>query len=432
MEPIVTIHSFNDAYAELAAVSITSLVHNHPSRDCHVHIFENSISEEVAAKILAIGQKYPNAKIAVHHISDDAFAEVADECYGKETWYPLLAPEILSDLDKALLLEPDTLVCRDISDLFDMQLGDSPMACHLRKSVTPDHQATGQPTYFNAGVLLFNLRYIRENDAFNMRNLTNFVKAARLRFSLSPWYAQEYYLNCILDHSSLLHYPFKFNFFPFASFLLFNSNDIDFGEICEALSNPAILHYTGTKPNDSLCRASLNTIEKWWEYHALSPFADSSATRFHEIIEYRNTLRGPLCSLANYTQYLFFDDIVEAIEKLKRFSEKGIRVVFYGAGYSGVVFARIARAMGLVPDKVCDRSKFGTTIDGINIESPDVLRLDNGNTIVVIAIMEPQILTEVKNTLLGFGIPEYHILPVFEQLALGGRRWGEILESVHL
>ena len=435
MEPIVTIHSFNEAYAELAAVSITSLVHNNPTRDCHVHIFENSLGRETIARILTIEQKYANAKITVHHIPDEAFAEVADGHYGGETWYPMLAPEMLRDCNKALVLEPDTLVCRDISELFDMDLGESPLACHLRKPTRPVHLVIGKPSCFNAGVLLLNLKCIRKNDTFNMKNLSDAVRMLRLRYSdTSLWIAQESYLNHVLDHETLLRYSFRFNCFLLLSFLLFHSSDIESHEISIVLSNPAIIHFAGHKPNSKTCMAFLNVVHKWWEYHALSPFADSQrdAARVQEIIEYRNGLRNSICSFHNYFDYLLLDDLLGAIEKLKQMAENGTQIVFYGIGQWGTGFARIARAMGLHPDKICDRGKCGTAIDGVGIEPPDILKSDNGNTIVVVAIAEPQTMTEVKNTLLGFGIPEHHILPVFEQLALGGRRWNEILASVHL
>jgi hypothetical protein len=325
------------------------------------------------------------------------------------------------------------LVCRDLSELFDMEMGASPMACYGWSCPT-DFMGGGKPIYFNIGTMLLNPRAIRENDAFRMGGLTDTVRSLMLRCvkGRHDWYcAHETYLNHIFDHGALARLQFKYNAFPFFHFLLQISLGTDFDEICEGLSNPAIIHYLGGhKPNTKLTNSSLPMLRKWWEHHALSPFADAKcdATRLEEIIEYRKSLMRHPCSHINYYNHLIFDDVLEAIGKLKHFQRKGTQIVFYGAGRWGTLFAILARSMGLVPDKVCDLRRCGETIGGAPIEPPDTLGPADG--IVALAIADPRSLAEAKDALLGFGFPENRILPVFEQLLLGGRRWGEILSSL--
>jgi lipopolysaccharide biosynthesis glycosyltransferase len=436
MEPIVTVYSFNDAYAELAAVSITSLVHN-TERECDIHIFESSLSEGVTAKVLSIQDRCPNARITVHRMLDGAFAEVADECYGKETWYPLLVPEILGGPDRALVLEPDTLVCRDVSELFDMEMGGSPVAC-WRRPVPQNFRGLGKSSRFNAGVMLFNLKYIRQNDSFEMGKLTDTVRTLRLRCNLdnTVWGAREDYLNHILDSGATAHFRPGYNFPPNSGWALHAAHTLagtSFNEISESLSNPAIIHFAmTTKPNAKPYTGLMAPLRKWWDCHALSPFADAErdAERLEEIIECRSNMKNSICSFQDYWDCLLFDDILEAVERLKCFQAKGTKIVFYGAGFMGTILWRAARSMGLSPDMVCDLNKRGATADGQPIESPEVMRNLDGGAIVVIAILEPKTLIEAKNTLLDLGLPENRILPLCEHLALGGRRWGEILGSL--
>jgi hypothetical protein len=198
--------------------------------------------------------------------------------------------------------------------------------------------------------------------------------------------------------------------------------DAGIDEISEAISNPAIIHFTGRKPNTKRYGGNIATLRKWWEYHALSPFADYTrdAALLEEIIEDRASMKNSICSFMEYWEYLLFDDMQEAVERLKHFSAKGIKITLYGAGATGAMFARVARAMGLPLDKICDLNKRGAAIDGQPIESPDVLRNLDGEAIAVIAIVEPRTLTEAKNALLALGFPENRILPVFEQPAPGG------------
>jgi lipopolysaccharide biosynthesis glycosyltransferase len=436
MGPIVAVCSFNDAYAELAAVSITSLAHNN-KRDCDVHIFENSLSEGAMAKVLSIQDLCANARITVHHVPDGAFAEVAEGYYGKETWYPLLAPEILGGLDRALVLEADTLVCRDVSDLYDMDLGGQPLACH-RVPVPVVVRGLGKPTHFNAGVMLLNLEHIRKNDSFEMGKLTDTVRALRLRCKLDGglWLAQEAYLNYILDERSTARFGHEYNFIPDPHRLMCKCAGDSLDEISESFLNPAIVHFAGpanvSKPTDRAYSRLMEPLRKWWDCHALSPFADPrrDAERLEEIIECRSNMKISSASCEDYLNRFLFEDIQEAVERLKRLRAEGAKTVFYGAGYMGTMFARLARSMGLSPDRICDLNKRGATVDGRPVESPDALNPADAGAIVALAIADPQSMAEAKNTLLGFGFPENRILPVFEQLSLGGRRWAEILGSL--
>jgi len=441
MEPIVVVYSFNDAYAELAAVSMTSLLHN-TKRDCHIHIFKNSVSDDVMTKILKLEEMYQNAKITVHHIPDKAFVEVADKHYGKETWYPLLTPEILSDLDKALILEPDTLVCRDVSELFDIDLGSHPLAANFRTSPPGWSLPTwfcNKSTNFNAGVLLLNLKYIRENDSFDMKNLVGIVKRIRSLYGIDMWFAQETYLNYIIDHVSVSYLDIKYNFTLSSPNLwrlemyLFNM-ETRFIELRNAFTNPVIRHYVCDKPNSKLCKHSLDSVLSWWKYRTISPFAnqEKDAECLEEIVAYRRCSRNSPISYFDYCYRYFSSDIPEAIERLKELVDAGKKIAIWGIGRMGTVFIRLSRIMNLMPDVICDMSKCGTKLDGMEINSPGILKDMATDSIVVIAIEDPAIWLDVKKKLLNMDFPEKHILTLCEPLALGGRRWNEVLQSVAL
>jgi hypothetical protein len=209
-------------------------------------------------------------------------------------------------------------------------------------------------------------------------------------------------------------------------------SDYSFDEFFDVLSNPVVLHYAGEKPNTKRYRGPLALLQKWWECHALTPFADPErdALRMEEIIGHRRRHRSPLCSHANYFRCFLVDDWREAIDRLKHFSANGCRIAFYGAGRHGTMFAAIARSMGLTPDKVCDLNRCGQAIGGVPIEPPSALKPAGADTVVALAIEDPQLLLEAKSMLLGFGFPENRILPVFEHLAMGGRKWDKILGSL--
>ena len=78
------------------------------------------------------------------------------------TWMTLMRialPFLLPDVDKILWLDNDTICRQDISDLWDIDLGD----CYVGGVEEPSHTASTRHLYLNAGVLYFNLNRLRES-----------------------------------------------------------------------------------------------------------------------------------------------------------------------------------------------------------------------------------------------------------------------------
>lgn len=443
MTPIITVYSFNETYAELAAVSMTSLVYN-TKRDCHIHIFENSLSEKTMEKLLVLEEMYNNVNITFHHVPDEKFSEVADNYFGKETWYPLLAPEILSDLDKALLLEPDTLICRDVSDLFDIELGDRYAAVRIHSPTLEQYGSdihlfsdirSTDSNFFNAGIILYNLKALRDDDVFNMDRLIRDVKIGRI-YRRASWLAQQSYQSVVFNRENIVKLPYKYNRFAYVSFSHpFLHPDADYDEFIEAISNPAIIHYAGPKPNHKQLYGKgfvHDLILRWWEYLALSPFANGEhdQKRLNALIEDSRNINSDAVPVWTYIHHYMFDNMMDAMDKLSELTEEGLKVAFYGAGALGGRFLRVARYKNFKPDFVCDQSKAGLKIEGITVEHPEILRDYHNDCLVIIAIEDPNVWTEVQRNLRDMGFAEKRIIPIFENLAVNGRRWSELLESI--
>jgi len=440
MKPIEVIYSFNDGYAELAAVSMTSLVYN-TKRDCHIHIFENSLSKDTLDKIFKLEDMYANAKITVHHISDEKFVEVADKRFKKEAWYPLLAPEILGDLDKVLLLEPDTLVCRDISELYDIDLAGRYVAVRVNYLTIEecnfyDPAKAAFPKY-NVGVTLYNLKAIRGKDLFNYTKLIETVKTIRPYYM--RWLAQESYQGHIFHDDDIVRLDFKYNSVvwvkSFFSYAYFNKRN-DFHSIYEAINNPVVIHFSDRKPNminDDNTRFDPR-FSKWWNYLALSPFAnpEKDGERLKNFKESITRIRGTMRTAEEYSEHCLYFDMMEAAERLKEFSVAGMKIVIYGVGVTGFRFIRFVRFMNVIVDNICDLLKSGNSIDGIKIDSPEILEELAGEAVVVIAIENPTVWTNVLKKLINMGYPEKHILPLYEHFAVNGRKWSEVLQSFKL
>src|SRR5699024_3228667 len=101
--------------------------------------------------------KFKNAKSSIAHIS-------------VVTYYRLALPNLLPQYDKLIWLDGDTIVCRDLSCLFNTDMGNNYIAGVLAPYVAQDAnyaKILGIPnmkTYVNAGVLLWNLDLMRQNN----------------------------------------------------------------------------------------------------------------------------------------------------------------------------------------------------------------------------------------------------------------------------
>ena len=91
--------------------------------------------------------------------------------YSKSTYYRLFIPTLYPELDKALYLDSDIVVLGDISELYNVDLGENLLGAVHDQAVqnTPEFQeyvlnrigVKNQEDYFNAGVLLMNLAKLR-------------------------------------------------------------------------------------------------------------------------------------------------------------------------------------------------------------------------------------------------------------------------------
>lgn len=91
------------------------------------------------------------------------------ERYPVEAWYRVLLPTLLLELDKVLWLDADTLVLDSIRPLWDMNLGNSPLAAcpnpllYDCRELPQGLDIVDRTKYFNSGVMLLNLRQMRRD-----------------------------------------------------------------------------------------------------------------------------------------------------------------------------------------------------------------------------------------------------------------------------
>lgn len=149
----------------------------------------------------------------------------------RETYYRLIIPRILYDVDKAIYLDCDILIRGSLDGLRNLDMGCYPIAAARNPGFIPPAglMADAGRSYFNAGVLVLNLDFWRKNNISNRCMIF-----ARENPSLLT-YADQCALNSIIDGNYIV---------------LEDTWNCQAG-LENTVINPVIVHFTGSiKPTD--------------------------------------------------------------------------------------------------------------------------------------------------------------------------------------
>lgn len=166
----------NNDYAPYTAATIESIIYNNNSKNNinFYYLIPSDFSKENKNKILSLvnktnlykltfvdmGNKFSDLKCQINHISI-------------QTYYRLLLAEILKDETKCLYLDSDTIVERDISEFYCIDLDKNYIAgvkaaCYHSPDGNKNYcqflNIKSIDQYVNAGVLLMNLEEIRKDN----------------------------------------------------------------------------------------------------------------------------------------------------------------------------------------------------------------------------------------------------------------------------
>lgn len=184
-----------------------------------------------------------------------------------ETWYRCLLADILPDTDKILYLDCDTIVRSSLSDLFKTDMQDNLVGVVEDISKSKENALRIGLTdnfYFNAGVLLINTKAWRKLDLFN--RLKSIVMTDNRICN------DQDALNKTCDNAKLRLSP-KYDYMH----VWWRKNTPEYDdkylkELDKAKSNPVIIHFTGIKPNNPICKNDFTS--EFIDYTALVPAYD--------------------------------------------------------------------------------------------------------------------------------------------------------------
>lgn len=255
----------NRRYIRYAYVMLTSLFLNNRQSDITVYVLQSDLTDEdkncLADLASACGQQ-----IEYIDVNIDSYLKQlpTTENWTKEIYYRLLVGELLpKSLERLLYLDVDIIVHQSIATFYEMDMQGMELAATDDTMIQGNFSAEqtalfsdlGEDIrYFNSGMLLYDLKKIRENYSF-----TNYCEVAKR-------------VDCKLTNpdQDLLNYVHfgKVLFVDNERYNAFSQNVVPTDEVLDSL---VIVHYAGRKPwNSNDARYEMERL--WWLYAKETPF----------------------------------------------------------------------------------------------------------------------------------------------------------------
>ncbi len=290
-------------YAPYLGVCVESIAENCISTfNYDIVVLETNIDENYKERMIKMLANYNNVSLRFYNLSafDDYMRNLKQKTnayFTAATYYRLYAPEIFYKYDRMLYLDCDLAVAGDFSELLNLSFDDKvliavpdvtvqgiafapltkiPWRCddYLKDVLKVEDFSK----YFQAGVLVFNLKKLREMK-FTQKALKKLDEIDRPR-----WVDQDI-LNAVL-YKKVKYMEVKYNY---TYHLEFSENDYQLESVKEHVplvynqvqqlkeNQPVIIHFTSSKKPWKY--PALKYADLWWRYARQTPFYEELIMR---------------------------------------------------------------------------------------------------------------------------------------------------------
>lgn len=248
--PIHIVFACNDAYAQFLAVCFKSITLSQPvveNETYTLHVLTDKLSKTSIKRLKEAIKERADMVLQIHYVDMNVLQGLDAERFTAFTFLRLIIPNILpAEIERVLYLDTDTLIANSILPLFSLDMKGKavgavtqnyPSAKENIKRLNYDENKG----YFNAGVLLIDLKQWRENNVMK-QSIDYCVKnIEHLRF-----FDQDA-LNVIFQDNKC-ELPLCYNIIPanLNSDYYYTAEHLD--EIKEAVYRPVIIHYAASAP----------------------------------------------------------------------------------------------------------------------------------------------------------------------------------------
>lgn len=253
-------HAQNANRASLASYKkrdYSSLGKDEQSEGFIFHILSDFVSENSRAKLANLAKElskiYP-CEIQIHICDNDIFQGLPKLGENYLTYFRFFIPNFIPENTKlCLYLDVDMLVCRDLRELFSLDLKGKVVGVvkdlpnfkshilHSKHSHNDDICFYADDFYFNAGVMLINL------DEWQRQQIKQKVFDCIRNYKLK-WHDQDA-LNIVIQKEQVVVLPFEYNLLSESYLRVKDTEHFNFNyprqEVEFALLYPVVLHFSG-------------------------------------------------------------------------------------------------------------------------------------------------------------------------------------------
>ena len=240
------LYAFDTRFWKLATVSMYSLLkHQSPDTKCTIYcmVAPHTHGQRQIKKIF---QRFPNARLVWRTIKkhENPFFEYDFSRWSPVIFYRLFAGQIFPEVDKLLYLDSDTLICDDLTELYNTDISKYTMGAVQDMAPRKDpnnkngiyvanfakkHLKNGP--YFNSGVLLINTKEQTKN--------IDLLKNIKVKLT----YPDQDILNVALQ-GKIKPLDLKYNMVPGLPIPIHFTEQ----QSIDATKNPVIHHFYAAKP----------------------------------------------------------------------------------------------------------------------------------------------------------------------------------------
>lgn len=278
--------AIDENYARHAAASILSTISNAVwPESLRFHVLSDPSLSDRTRIVLKQHCARAGVSIQFYDVARDAYSMFHHnrKHISTVTYFRLSITEILpKTVERVVYLDADTIVVDDLRPVFDEDMQGFALAACPDEGGVIQSRRLGLPSghcYFNAGVLLLDLRRLREMDLFSEAVKTFEQHASRITL-------QDQDILNLLFSERTWRLPLRYN--AGASLYVFNRLTPSYSdaEARAAAADPAILHFTDAKkPWSRNCVHPLREV--YWFYRNQTPWRENLVDGAARWIRYR-------------------------------------------------------------------------------------------------------------------------------------------------
>ncbi len=283
----------NAKYMRYTYVMLQALYENNERGSIDLYVLQRDFTAKDKEAIREISERFDNR---AHFIWMDPkqfdgmpLKLIEGTTLSMEIFFRLLIPETLPMLDKVLMLDVDLVINGSLKELYDMDLDGvclaaAPNLC-TGQSV-PDTFRSWYPkdrtnwTHFNTGVLLWNLKYLREHYP------KEYIFKQAQGYKIGTIAFEEELFNVLFGEDKILKLdPFQWNYITTYEDILHGKFRCELQETEEELrQNHAVIHFLGGNPWGSGLKNE--SYRLWWKNAKKTPYYSELCEEQIERVEF--------------------------------------------------------------------------------------------------------------------------------------------------